>query len=81
MTVFRIQRDERYLRDMLHCVARLHTAHVLPHSVPPLDPWWERPEYHAFLDATKALAASAALVTPAEELPAPPGCDPRPFLA
>lgn len=80
MNVFRIQRDEGYLRAMLHCVARLYSAHVLPVSAPPLNPWWELPEYHAFVNATRALAASAALVASADELPPPPGCDARPFL-
>lgn len=80
MTIFRIQRDEGYLRAMLQCVSRLHKQHVLPRCEPPRDPWWALPEYHAFLDATRVLAASAALVMQVAEPALPPGCDLRPFL-
>ena len=80
MTVFRLQRDERYLRALLACVSRLHTQHVLTGAPPPLNPWWQLPDYHAFLDATKAVAASADLVATVEAPAPPPGCDLRPFL-
>ena len=80
MTIFRIQRDKAYLCAMLHLVSRLHTQHVLARSPPPCNPWWALPEYHAFLDATKALAASATLVAQVAEPVLPSGCDLRPFL-
>ncbi len=81
MTVFRLQRDEGYLARMLACVARLHTQHVRPGAPPPpLNAWWQLPEYHAFLDATRAVAAAAALVAVVDAPALPPGADLRPFL-
>jgi hypothetical protein len=58
--VFRVARDDVYLRQMLAVASRLWTAHVLLHRPPPADVYASMPEYGAFLQRTVQAGASCA---------------------
>eukprot|EP00887_Chlorella_sp_A99_P000528 scaffold17.g528.t1 len=79
--VFRMPRDDAYVRLMLAVLARLWRDHVLPQRPPPAEAWASWAEHHRLLSATAALAAGAAQVATAESATYhPPGGDPRFFL-
>lgn len=82
LTVFRMWRDEEFIRDMLHFVSRVYTEHVLPDWPPPVNIFWGLPEYEQFLDRTNALANGATIVTqvPAAAVQRSSGSDQRAFL-
>ena len=81
MTVFRMWRDEAYLRAMLGYVSIFYTSFVLAQKPPPGNIFLELPQYQQFLQHTLALAHGAEVVMhiPPEQMPPGTG-DPRTFL-
>ncbi len=82
LTIYRMWRDEEYLKAMLDFVSRVYTQHVLLGRPPPGNIFWGLPEYKKFLERTIALADGAAVVArvPSGEVQHAPGADVRAFL-
>lgn len=78
--VFRMARDEVYLRQMLAVASRLWTAHVLLRCPPPADAYTSMPEYGAFLQRTVQIAHNAEVVAAVADCEIAPCADRRPFL-
>ena len=83
INVFRMARDDAYLRQMLTMLSRFYTTHVLPGKQPPPDMFARLPEYQQLLASSVRVARGTALLAhiPSERLAPPPGADRRPFLA
>lgn len=62
VTVFRMERDEGYIKAMLDVLAYLHKTYVLPRRAPGGQPYKEYAQYTAFLQHTKRVAKSAVVV-------------------
>jgi hypothetical protein len=45
MTIFRILRDEDFLRQMLVVIRRFHTTYVRAKKAPPVNMFYDRSEY------------------------------------
>ena len=82
MRLYRVQRDDAYLRILLAVVSRLWREHVLPRRPPPPDLFKSWDTYHSRVRQTVAAARRATLLLAVAEgdLAAPPRADPRPFL-
>jgi radial spoke head protein 9 len=82
LIIFRVWRDDEYIKAMLGFISRLYTEHVLPGQEPPPDLWARLPDYGAFLRRTAAMAEAATVVArvPAEEVVRAAAGDKRAFL-
>lgn len=64
--VYRLWRDDAYLRTTLQLLSVLQQQHVLPGVAPKADTYSKMPGYKDFLQRTVALARSAVCVAAAE---------------
>lgn len=72
-------RDDDYLRDALHIIARLYTCHVMRGVDPGPSPWAGLPGYRSFLDRTADIARGAQCVMELPTTPVVAGADLNPF--
>ena len=81
MTIFRMWRDEEYLRIMLGYLSIFYTSFVLKRQPPPSNLFLNHPDYQHFLQHTLALSQGAEVVlhVPPEAMPQALG-DLRTFL-
>lgn len=81
--VWRMQRDDEYLAELLRQVGRFHADFVLTGRGIPEEVLADTPAHAAFLARTAALAREAALLCVVDgrgRRPAAPGTDERPFV-
>jgi len=81
LNVFRVWRDDAYLKVMLDFISTLYTVYALNNRSPPTNIFMDLPEYQRFLQQTVAIANGAELVlhVPADETHSPKN-DQRAFL-
>ena len=81
MTIFRMWRDDDYLRSMLGYLSIFYMSFVLKQQPPPRNLFLTQPEYQQFLQHTLALSQGADVVlhVPPEAMPQASG-DLRTFL-
>lgn len=82
LIIFRVWRDDEYIKAMLDFVSHLYTSYVLPGKDPPTNIFMNTPEYSSFLQQTSAIAEAATVVAqvPPEEVVRWHCSDQRAFL-
>ncbi|KAK9847291.1 hypothetical protein WJX84_002718 [Apatococcus fuscideae] len=78
--LFRMERDETFLRLMLQHISLLYTQHVIPRRAPPADLHWQSPAYQQLLHLTLRISADTPELAYMPDPAASPTCDRRPFL-
>lgn len=77
MRVFRVHRDDEYLRLMLTIIQRLYERHVKPRQPPPAEAFSRLPEHGLLVRRTIQIASSAEVVLEVEDEEVVPGADMR----
>lgn len=60
--VFRMQRHEEFLRQMLCTVSQLYTKYVRADKMPPINMFYEQAAYQQFLKTTQQVADSVEVI-------------------
>ena len=60
MNVFLVERNDKYIRLLLHFLERFHQEYVLTNTEPPEDIFFDSEDYQRLLDLTLEIADSPA---------------------
>lgn len=63
MRVFRMQRDEPFLQQMLSTISQLYIKYVRTDSLPPVNMFFEQASYQQFLRTTLEIADSVQVIS------------------
>ena len=63
MRIFRMQRDEAFLQQMLSTIRQLYIKYVRTDSLPPVNMFYEQAEYQQFLRTTLQIAESVQVIS------------------
>ena len=78
--MFRMERNEEFLRLMLQHISLLYTEHVMLRRAPPLDLHWRSPDYQQLLHLTLRISAETPALAHVIDPACSPFCDQRAFL-
>ena len=81
ITIFRMQRNEEFLKSMLHFVSKFYTSYVQPGILPPVNMLFDTPGYCAFLHLALKIARETPEVMHIAHPALAKGSDMRTFLS